>query len=139
MRKLLSSLQAVNQSPDKLIIDTLLTTYTICCMDEESSDCVVREIIINSFAIFISPVASDRQGLRSQQSFLELFLDTGFEKPQNFFATLDIILRLFPLPSDLMGDTVGISAQEVTLMKKLWSDRILENGKQLQFAIMVTL
>lgn len=139
MYKLLSSLQAINQNPDKQIVDTLLKTYTLCCMDEASSDRIVKEIIINSFALFIFPTLSDRQGSRrvGQQSFLELFLNSGFERPQNFFATLDILLQLFPLPSSLLANVVGINMQEVTSMEKLWSDRILENEKQLQFAIMV--
>uniref|UniRef100_A0A0R3RW59 Importin-11 n=1 Tax=Elaeophora elaphi TaxID=1147741 RepID=A0A0R3RW59_9BILA len=137
--KLLSSLQSINQSPDKLIVDTLLRTYTLCCMDEASGDRIVREIIINSFALFIFPTLPDRQGLRrtGRQSFLELFLNSGFDKPPNFFAALDILLQLFPLPSDLLTNIVGINMQEVTAMKKLWSSRILENGKQLQFAIML--
>ncbi|VIO95997.1 Uncharacterized protein BM_BM13629 [Brugia malayi] len=82
---------------------------------------------------------TDRQGLRKtgQQSFLKLFLNSGFDKPSNFFATLDILLKLFPLPSDMLANVVGINMQEVTSMEKLLSDRILENGKQLQFAIML--
>ncbi|VDK65204.1 unnamed protein product [Onchocerca ochengi] len=137
--KLLSSLQAINQDPDKLIVDTLLTTYTLCCMDEISSDSTVREIILNSFVLFIFPTLSDRQISRKpgQQSFLKLFLNSGFEKPSNFFAILDIFLQLFPLPSGLMANVVGINMQEITSMEKLWSDCILENGKQLQFAVML--
>uniref|UniRef100_A0AAF5RWK8 Uncharacterized protein n=1 Tax=Wuchereria bancrofti TaxID=6293 RepID=A0AAF5RWK8_WUCBA len=82
---------------------------------------------------------TDRQGLRrtGQQSFLKLFLNSGFDKPSNFFATLDILLKLFPLPSDMLANVVGINMQEVTSMEKLLSDRILENEKQLQFAIML--
>ncbi|EJD75224.1 hypothetical protein LOAG_17591 [Loa loa] len=139
MCKLLSSLQAINQNPDKLIIDTLLRTYTLCCMDEASSDRIVRETIINSIALFIFPILSDRQGLRraGQRSFLELFLNSGFERPPNFFATLDILLQLFPLPSDLLANVIGINVQEITSVEKLWSDRILEHEKQLQFAIML--
>ncbi|KAM3720700.1 Ribosome-binding factor [Dirofilaria immitis] len=141
--KLLSSMQVINQNPDKLIVDTLLMTYTLCCMDEVSSDGTVREIIINSFALFIIPTLPDRQRSRktSQQSFLELFLNSGFEKPSNFFATLDILLHLFPLPSILLANVVGVSIdmQEITSMEKLWSDRILENGKHLQFAVMLSI
>ncbi|KAK6114598.1 hypothetical protein QQG55_56745 [Brugia pahangi] len=137
--KLLLSLQTINQNPDKLVIDTLLRTYTLCCMDEASGDRIIREIIINSFSLFIFPTLSDRQRLRKtgQQSFLKLFLNSGFDKPSNFFATLDILLKLFPLPSDMLANVVGINMQEVTSMEKLLSDRILENGKQLQFAIML--
>ncbi|VDP11324.1 unnamed protein product [Onchocerca flexuosa] len=137
--KLLSSLQAINQDPDKLIVDTLLMTYTLCCMDEISSDRTVREIILNSFVLFIFPTLSDRQVSRKSghQSFWKLFLNSGFEKPSNFFAILDIFLQLFPLPSVPMANVVGINMQEITLMEKLWSDCILENGKQLQFAIML--
>ncbi|VBB28328.1 unnamed protein product [Acanthocheilonema viteae] len=137
--KLLSSLQTINQNPDRLIVDTLLRTYALCCMDEASSDRVVREIIINSFALFIFPILSNRRGLRktSQQSFLELFFNSGFEKPSNFLATLDILVQLFPLPSGLLANVVGINMQEATSMEKLWSSHILENRKQLQFAIML--
>lgn len=136
MYKLLSSLKAINQSPDKLIVDTLLTTYSLCCMDEASSDRIVKGIIINSFALFVFPTISGRRKT-SQQSFLELFLDSGFDKPPNFFATLDILLQLFPLPSDLLANIVCINMQEVTSVEKLWSSHILENRKQLQFATMV--
>ncbi|CAG9536061.1 unnamed protein product [Cercopithifilaria johnstoni] len=137
--KLLSSLRAINHNPDKLIVDTLLETYTLCCMDEASSDRIVREIIINSFALFIFPTTSNRRRIRKtgQQSFLELFLNSGFEKPPNFFATLDILLQLFPFRSGLLANIVGINVQELISMEKLWSSRILENGKQLQFAIML--
>ncbi|MCP9260372.1 hypothetical protein DINM_003730 [Dirofilaria immitis] len=114
--KLLSSMQVINQNPDKLIVDTLLMTYTLCCMDEVSSDGT-------STVIFGT------------------FLNSGFEKPSNFFATLDILLHLFPLPSILLANVVGVSIdmQEITSMEKLWSDRILENGKHLQFAVMLSI
>uniref|UniRef100_A0A915Q3S3 Uncharacterized protein n=1 Tax=Setaria digitata TaxID=48799 RepID=A0A915Q3S3_9BILA len=140
IQKSFSSLKAINQSPDKLVIDTLLMTYTLCCVDEACADRTIREIILKSFALFILPNSPYRQVSRrpvGQHLFLELFLDSGFEKPSNFFATLDIMLQLFPLPPSLLANVVGINMQEIISAEKLWCDRILEYGKQLQFAIML--
>lgn len=138
--KLFVSLQAINHCPEKVTASALLRTYSLCCMDELCFDQTVRGIILKSFALFIAPDIP-RQGVRrlGQQSFLELLLKVGFEKPSNFFAGLDILRHLLPIPSYSLVNAVGINPENAILIDKLWSDSILACEKQLQFAVLVGL
>ncbi|VDN01822.1 unnamed protein product [Thelazia callipaeda] len=137
MYKLLTSLEIINWYPDKLTVDTLLRTYTLCCIDESCCDQRVKEIVLKSFALFICQTRNSqiRTKKSSRQPFLEFFLFCGFENPSYFLATLDILRQLLPLPSNLLANIAGMDMKKIMYVEKMWNANISKCSFQLEFAV----
>ncbi|VDK30025.1 unnamed protein product [Gongylonema pulchrum] len=143
LRKMFASLHAIRQNPEKSVVWSLLRTYSLCCMNEQCADRIIKGTILESFSFFITPStapASLQQQLgakTTQPSFLGLFLSTGFEEPANFFATVDIWRHILPLPSASLISATGFDPEKAILMDKLWSASILQCERHLHFAVLL--